>query len=578
MRPSTLPLVITLALAASAHPDELVYKERLLGELVKKVPAILKTFDAQTGRFGSGIWICGDQHPMYPLAVAYSTPGDKNPYYHDPKLLSVIVKSGDPLIEKMDGEGRWIFEKKDGSTWGMIWMPWTYSRWIRTFGLIRDQMPPEARKAWTGALGLGFTGISKNCLGHVHNIPAHHAMGLYAAGTILDRPDWRRQAADFMVRVIGSQSEGGYWPEGGGPVVAYDFVYVDAVGTYYAMSGDQRVLPALEKAAAFHRHFTYPGGQNVETIDQRNPFAGSIASGNAGFTFSRAGRAYLQNQWSRLGIDRLDADLIASLLLYGKEGPIDAPPAGETGQTFVLSEGGVDRAATLRRGPWFVCLSAYTTPIVNSRWIQDRQNLVSIYHDKTGLIVGGGNTKLQPGWSNFTIGDPALLAHAPGDENPDFIPKGELHHVPSAARLVLEPEAGLDLAYGPETCRVRLAVKDEATLEYRLETTTQSNLPAAGHLTLLPHLGETLETAGGTKTILGSEPIELAPEQVGGSVTHAGWRLRLPASTSLRWPVLPHNPYRKDGRAAPAEGRIVIRIPFDQDHRAHRVAIEILGR
>ncbi len=99
--------------------------------------------------------------------------------------------------------------------------------------------------------------------------------------------------------------------------------------------------------------------------------------------------------------------------------------------------------------------------------------------------MGGGN--LAPArLEQFYHRRPGLLAHAPGDENPDFIPKGELHHVPSAARLVLEPEAGLDLTYGPETCRVRLAVKDEATLEYRLETTTQSNLPAAGHLTLLP--------------------------------------------------------------------------------------------
>ena len=97
-------------------------------------------------------------------------------------------------------------------------------------------------------------------------------------------------------------------------------------------------------------------------------------------------------------------------------------------------------------------------------------------------------------------------------------------------------------------------------------------------ITIVGLLQQILETAGGTKTILGSEPIELAPEQVGGSVTHAAWRLRLPDSASLRWPVLPHNPYRKDGRAAPAEGRIVICVPFDQDHRAHRVAIEILGR
>ncbi len=575
--------LVALLIAFSAHAAELKYKDRLLGELVKKVPGILKTFDPKTGRFGSGIWICQDQHPMYPLAVAYASPGDGNRYHKDPKLLEVIIKAGDPLIENMDEQGRWIFEKKDGSTWGMIWMPWTYSRWIRTFGLVRDDMPPEARKTWTDALTLGYTGISKRCLGHVHNIPAHHAMGLYVAGKVLDRPEWCRQAADFMIKVAGTQSEGGYWPEGGGPVVLYDFVYVDALGTYYALSGDRRVLGALEKAAVFHRHFTYPGGQNVETIDQRNPYHGTIAAGNVGFTFSPAGRAYLENQWRQTALHGdagLAPDLIASLLLYGEEGPAAETPSEEA-DLFVLTEGGVDRAATLRHGPWFVCLSAYTTPIVKSRWIQDRQSFASVYHDKTGLILGGGNTKLQPAWSSFTIGDVTLLAHTPGDENPDFLPKGELYHVPKAAKLIVKPEPGLDLTYGPETygpqtCRIRVRPRDDRTLEYALEATAASALPVAAHLTLIPHLNEPLETAAGQKVTIGDDPVTLSPDQIGGWVAHAGYRLHVPASASLHWPALPHNPYRKDGRASASEGRIEIRIPFDQDDRKHQIRLEIV--
>ena len=568
-------VVVALLIVGSAHAADLEYKAPLLGSLVEKVPGILKSFDPETGRFGTGIWICGDQNLMYPLAVAYATPGEGNRYHKDPELLKVIIKSGDPLIENMDAEGRWIFEKKDGSTWGMIWMPWTYSRWIRSFGLVRDDMPPEARKKWTDSLTLGYTGISKRCLGGVHNIPTHHAMGLYIAGKVLDRPEWCQQAAEFMKKVVAAQSEGGYWSEGGGPVVLYDFVYVDALGTYYATSGDETVLAALEKAAAFHRHFAYPGGQNVETVDQRNPFHDRVEAGNVGFTFTPVGRAFLNNQWSHLGLDNLAPDLIASLLVYGEEGPIEEAPSPDAEQAFVLTEGGVDRAATVRRGPWFVCLSAYTTPIVKSRWIQDRQNFVSIYHDKTGLILGGGNTKLQPAWSSFTVGDTSLLAHTPGDESPDFLPKGELYHVPSVAKLILEPDPGLDLTYGPETCRVRIRLKDDRTLEYVLEASGESDLPAAAHLTLIPHINQPLETGGGQKVTLGTEPVSFSPEQVGGQITYAGYRLHLPASASLHWPALPHNPYRKDGHANPSEGRIEIRVPFGKQHRKHDLRVEI---
>ena len=576
MRTYLLTGVAGLLIFASADAADLVYKDRLLDDLVKQVPGILKTFNAETGTFGSGIWICRDQQEMYPLAVAYATEGKNNPYYKDAELLAVIAKSADPLIENMNEQGQWVFRKKDGSTWGNIWMPWTYSRWARAFGLIRDDMSDEDRERWAKVLTLGFTGISRTQLGGVHNIPTHHAMGLYAAGRALDRPEWCKQAADFMLKVVEHQSEGGYWSENAGPVVAYNFVYVDALGTYYAMSGDERVLPALEKAALFHRNFTYPGGQNVETIDQRNPYKSSISAGNVGFTFSGPGRSYLDNQWSRRSNKTLTSDLAASFVLYGTEGPMQASPPPDSTSKFVMTEGGQDRAATLRSGPWFVCLSAYTAAISKSRWIQDRQNMAGVYHEKVGLVLGGGNTKLQPAWSNFTVGDMALLKHKPGDTSPRFTPQGELYHVPSEAKLVDRDGQGLDLVYGAETCSIRVEFVDDSTLRYTVGSSTKSSLPVAAHLTLYPHIDAPLKTGGRKKVTIGTAPVELSPDEVGGRIEYSGYRLLLPATASVHWPALPHNPYRKDGRATAGEGRIEVRIPLDAEHPEARVTIEIV--
>jgi len=234
---------------------ELKYKHRLVDVLVKSVPDLLATYDARTGRFGKGIWICTDQNRMYPLAVAYAYASPNNPYHKDGKLLDIIMKAGDALIDDADERGQWVFRKKDGSTWGSIWMPWTYSRWVRSYLLIRDDMPADRREAWIKALTLAYTGISRTQLKHVHNIPAHHAMGLYLAGKALDRSAWCKQASAFLGKVIDSQSDGGYWSENVGPVVGYNFVYLDALGTYYAISGDERALDALKKGARFHYHF-----------------------------------------------------------------------------------------------------------------------------------------------------------------------------------------------------------------------------------------------------------------------------------------------------------------------------------
>lgn len=572
-----LAAVVAATATGFVRAEDLIYKDQLLASLIKQVPDILKTYDAKTGRFGSGIWICRDQDIMYSLSVAYAAKLGDNKYYRNPQLLETIMKAGDALIADADDKGQWVFRKKDGSTWGNIWMPWTYSRWVRTFSLIKDDMPAARRAKWEKALILGYTGISKSQLGRVHNIPSHHAMGLYVAGKTLKRPEWCELAADFMQKVVADQSEGGYWAEGGGPVVEYNFVYVEALGIYFALSGDERVLPALRRAAEYHWHFTYPDGRSVETIDQRNPYGTTIRPGNVGFTATPEGRAYLKGQWDRLGLDGFKPDAIAALVHLGKEGPIAETPGGGAMQSFVLSEEGQGKAATLRQGPWFICLSAYTTPIATNRWHQDRQNMFSVFHDRVGLVIGGGNTKLQPAWSTFTVGDESLLKHKPGDENPTFVPPaGKLFHVPGAAKLIREPACGLDLSYGAETCAVRVQPKDDRTLVCRLSATANSGLPVAAHVTLLPHMKGMLETGGGKRVELGEEPLHLSAKQVGGSITHAGWRLKVPSSATLLWPALPHNPYRKDGRTEAGEGRLSVRIPLDARHRECDVLLEIV--
>lgn len=568
--------LLALAACVASWPtlaEDFTYKERLERQLIEQVPKLLESFDAATGHFGDGIWVVNDQHAMYPLAAVYALERADNAHYKSAELLDVIMRAGDALIADADADGKWEFRKKDGSTWGRIHMPWTYSRWVRAFAIIKDDMPADRRERWTQALLLGYGKIAESALGHVHNIPSHHAMGLYIGGKALDRPEWCEQAAAFLRRVAAEQREGGYWSEGSGPVVAYNFVYVDAIGTYYALSRDAEVLPALERAAAFHFRFTYPNGHRVETIDERNPYEPGVNVGNVGFTFTPVGRAYLGRQWALRGAEALDADLIASLLLYGVEGPA-ALEAESTGR-FVLTEDGAPRAATLRQGPWFLCLSAYCSPVQDNRWLQDRQNLLSVYHDRVGLIVGGGNTKLQPAWSTFTVGDTSLLRHEPGDTSPDFMPKGELYHIPGSAALVLEPALGLDLKYGTEECRVRVAILDERRLGIQLDATVDSGLPVAAHLTLLPHIGESLRTDGGQEVVVNEAPFDFAAAELAGGIIYAECHFELPASASVHWPAKRHNPYAKDG-AAPLDGhRIEIRIPFDEKHLTEAVIITV---
>jgi hypothetical protein len=575
----------------------------LLAHLDEAIPAILES-QKEDGCFGSEPWISTDQNVLLALAAAFALPASQ--YHGSEDVLEAIGQGGIALAQAQDENGMWEFRKKDGSEWGPIRMPWVYSRWMRAFYHVGDQLPESVRQQWLAGLELGFSGIFEELqiveqeqmstqqvaearreaaasqayrFVRIHNISAHHAMGLAFAGKVFERPVWTERAAAYLRAVAEAQSEFGWWEEHGGPVVAYNFVYAEALGIYLSLTGDEAVRPALERAAQYHAEFTYPDGSAVETVDGRNPYMTGIKLGNNGFALTPAGRGWLARQ-HRLFLQQggvFDADYAATMLLYGGQGPV-SPPAGER-ESHVYHMG--DMASTKRRKPWFVCCSAIATELSAGRFGQDRQNFLSLYHDRAGLIVGGGNTKLQPLWSSFTVGDTALLEHVPGDEDPDFSVRPGLLHVPDRAQLDSSGEdIRLQLDYGATECSIVLVQEgeDEMRIELAQRTderakATNSAGPVQAHLTLMPRIGQPLRAHDGSELALGASEIIIDAVE-GGWIEHGNWRLTLPSGSRCCWPVLPHNPYRKDGLATIEEARLVVSIPLpDESSRSLKLAV-----
>ena len=544
---------------------------QLLESLAQAVPGILSS-QKPNGEFGTEPWICRDQNLLLPLAVAWGL--EDSPYHHDTAVLDAIVSGGDALINDADEKGRWMNRKKDNSTWGPHHMPWTYSRWVRAYGICREAFPEEARQRWDQALALGYGEIARTRLSHVHNQPAHQAMGLYRAGQVLQRDDWKQQVSDFMDTVVKAQSPHGWWAEHEGPVVNYNFVYMEALGAYFSMSNDERVLPALDLAARYHANFTYPDGSPVETVDGRNPYHSGLKLGNPGFSHTPVGRGYLLQQHRAFLAQgkSFASDYAASMLLHAGSGTTEDLTTESDNRVYRMG----DEAAVLRQRPWLVCASALTTKVPPVRWGQDRQNFISIFHDTTGLILGGGNTKLQPLWSTFTVGDTALLSHTPGDEDPDFSPRNGLVHVPDAAAYQAdENRMHLDLHYGSEVCTVTATPVDANRLRIEVASTCHSAGPFECHLTLIPRLSEPVVPASGAELLLGEDPFDVSGSNLGGWIQHAGWKLSVPDQARLVWPVLPHNPYKKAGDATLDEARLVLILPLDAQVPCREVELSI---
>lgn len=572
-----IPVFLACAGSLAFAGDAITFRTRCLQDLTGAVPGILESQNKDNGRFGTGLWIVTDQNVMLPLAVAWSYKDPANPYHNKREVLEAVMGAGDALIADADEKGMWEFRKKDGSTWGKIFMPWTYSRWIRSYMLIRGGMPPERREKWERALLLGFTGIAAQIArGRTYNnIYAHHAMALYYAGQAFDKPEWRELAAQCLHNVIRGQNPAGYWAENVGPVVGYSHVYLDALALYYSKSQDRAALESLEKAIRFHQYFTYPDGSNVETVDDRNPYHATRGSvPNVAFTLTPEGRTYFARRLKQSSRP-INADLAATLLIDGQEGPgLDRDPV-DTDFDFVL---GKQEAAVRRRGPWFIVLSAYTAPPATDgsrRWWMDRQNLISVYHDKVGLVFGGGNSKLQPYWSTFTIGDTSGFHFMPAvnGKEPDFMPPAGLRHVPTAAKLVLgKKDCGLELDYGGQRVAVRLKIKGPNRLEYTWSAVDVSEKPLVAHATIYPRYGQKITSASGNSEEVGDTAFRWQPGAAGAWIEHAGFRVRIPRDAVVHGPETPWNPYARDGRPGAHSGLIVVDLPI---RKSRQIRLEV---
>ena len=121
--------------------------------------------------------------------------------------------------------------------------------------------------------------------------------------------------------------------------------------------------------------------------------------------------------------------------------------------------------------------------------------------------------------------------------------------------------------------QVDLSNSDKARVTYVLASKPAQLVEA--HVTLIPRMKTEWKTESGKSGKLGKEPIALAPGEAGEWFEHHGVRISIPPAASITWPVLPHNPYTKDGHAEADEGRIVITLPFAADLMKHELTIGV---
>lgn len=538
-------------------------KKQILGHLARGVPAALKQFDSKSGRFlaPNGGWAVTMQDVVLPLALLHQTYGTR--YYHKQDILRICQRAVDAWCDWQNEDGSFEFIKVDGSSWGNMFMPWSIFHWLETYVLLRDSLAPRKRKLWEKRLALAYEGLARtHTTPRAHNIPTWNGMSLTRAGQVFDRPDWLEIGRNQVLFSAAAQHPHGYWPEGGGPTTRYNLVYVHALGLYYQFTRDKAVLCKLQRACDFHTTFTYPDCTSVETVDGRVRYHNDVATtGWPGFSLYPRGRRLM-----RLMVRRLDrrgglSPHLASTYMHSASGKEEALPMQQKRHRSVYKR----RALMRKHDDWSICVSGYQADpqaragSSRERWINTRSNCLSVWHKKTGLLIGGGNSKHDPLFSTFEVW------------------QGGAHHL-EPDRVSFSHAAGRDtikFSYGDVSCSLHLKPIGGSKLEivFEIPQATARRATVQAGFTLRLKEGDKICWSAKSKPPVKAEHIVDPRRSLGfywnpdehyssRMLSGNGWQLTMPNESSMKYPAYPFNPYAIDNAASPADAVVSISAGF----------------
>ena len=541
-----------------------------LESLVQDVEMNLERFEPSSGRFlTGGGWAVTNQDVVYPLALLYVTEDPSNPYYGDERILDHVARGADAWRDFQYPDGRVEFIKIDGSQWGPTYMPWSMYHWLETYALLRDTLDAQRRRSWEEGLALAYGGIARGLeANHVHNIPTWNGMALYRAGQLFGRPEWLDRGKKTIDLAVNTQTPQGYWREHHGPTTSYNLVYVHAIGLYHVFSGDDSLLPCLERGTDFHIRYTYPDGRVVETIDGRVKYHDRVPDlAHAAFSLFPQGRSFVRFLVENMVRLRREHPLphlsyadtrgkhqivganyglsarLASGYVHYRDGP--AAPIPQDSESYAILD--PDHALLRHADGWFTCLSGITTPPVDNRWGQDRQSFCSVWHKSCGLLIGGGNSREQPEWSSFVVEI-----------------EGGTAYLPDSAQLERDGDVDtVKMTYAGCTCTLSTQIVSADHLQ--LTALGATGQPSRAQFLLQLDPAHALRTGLGDQLTLNADPISLSAEKAGGAIEHRGWRVVLPPGSRVEWPVLPFNPYTEDGAAPVDEAVAILSVPLEQE-------------
>lgn len=527
-------------------------------------------------------------------AICYADNFPGNPFYRDPKVLDAITRLGDYNLACLDDHG--CFIGNECSMGG--WDEWRYFAWLEAMVRVKDSLDPARVEAWSKKFIASGRHLMAMCIdmdtfdGGIPNHGTWSHVYVYRVGKLFGIDEYSRVTGDAIARVIASQTPDGVWREGqsaggfqGTVITHYNLTTALAISLFYHYTGDKEAEASLIRAWHWYYDFLLPDISMPPTLDVRTKYtAGPNAPHFPGYFYNIPQGIYcVDKHWTHydklfstkpasehwpahrlLGFDALQYDQMR-----------DVTPEKPTWPEYkrMIAE----EACVRRRGPWTVVLSGMTNLNVSNMgtrlFLQERQDAVNLYHEKTGLIVGSSHSRMDVDLSTFVVFE-----------------TGRAHYLPDDAYLKsTPPRDSLLLRYGSNVATVSVDSRDAEKLQVEFSLHGErgratrrapghalSAMGARGHLTLRVKPGTPFKV-GKQTYVLPTESGHAVTLRIpaGETVDFGAWSIACDAPWTFRWPIWPSDPYTLD---SPLEALGAAQVMLYPANFSHGGATETAGR
>jgi hypothetical protein len=518
------------------------------------------SLQAEDGRFRRQIPQPGDDELswrvvgmqfIYAPALLYVSDHPANSLRGDPKTLGMALRAGDYLATCITKNGE-VIPRVNGKRTNPLDSHRFLYCWTEAFALLREHLDEDRLKTWEEALTragkdlvldlkprIGRPKHTSPFLGYSPNHFGLRASTIWRMGMVLGMPEWVSLTTGPIQRFTRMIRPGGYWEEHNGPTMNYDYLNTSVAALNWHFTSDPAAWAAIKASTEFHSYWCTPDGVDIHTIDQRNRsrFRPQVSFGLMSFTHFPEGRRWARfkllaalgenrDPLGSLGLSSLGR--LAQNLHYYVDGPEAPIPQEREDYRYEL-----DRPAVVqKKGPWVYSISALISPERPlSQFYLDRTGPVSLWHEKTRHIIGGGNSKGQPKLATFAVRrEDGSWSHLPLD-------------------MLLESSAEADtlcVAHEGFSLRLSITVQDERSAVLAVESERTYNRAgdvAYLNLPLVMRHGERITTGRGDSMTLSEDVIRLDELTAKEKVSYVNWQVSMPDGSSLEWPVYTYSPY-----------------------------------